>query len=85
MQLSQNHCEINPLQILSRFCWLGTRSIGTQTIDEREQWLSKVDALQDEWIIERRIQLLIDEDKIQQAKDPDGNAVVKLSVDVAWF
>jgi len=44
-------------------------SIGTQTIFEREQCLNKVGALQDEWIIERRIQLLIDEDKIQQAKD----------------
>lgn len=39
------------------------------TLAEREKWLSKVDALKDEWIIERRVQLLIDEDKVQQAKD----------------
>jgi len=39
------------------------------TLAERERWLSKVDALKDEWVIERRVQLLIDEDKAQQAKD----------------
>ncbi len=39
------------------------------TLAEREKWLSKVDALKDEWVIERRVQLLIDEDKVQQAKD----------------
>ena len=36
---------------------------------EREKWLSKVDALKDEWVIERRVQLLIDEDKVEQAKE----------------
>ncbi|HXS55725.1 MAG TPA: hypothetical protein VN726_06350, partial [Hanamia sp.] len=35
----------------------------------REKWLSRVDALKDEWIIERRVQLLIDEDKALQAKE----------------
>lgn len=45
------------------------RSLGQQTISERESWLSKVDALQDEWIIERRIQLLIDKGEVQKAKD----------------
>lgn len=45
------------------------RSIGTQTISEREQWLNRVNALNDEWVIERRIQLLIDKNEIQQAKD----------------
>jgi hypothetical protein len=38
-----------------------SRSIGAQTISEREYWLDKIDALKDEWVIERRIQLLIDE------------------------
>ncbi len=44
------------------------RSLGKQTIDEREMWLSKVDALQDEWILERRVQLLIDKNKFDEAK-----------------
>ncbi|MGN6341124.1 MAG: DUF5107 domain-containing protein [Ginsengibacter sp.] len=39
------------------------------TLSEREKWLTKVDALKDEWVMERRVQLLIDEDKAQQAKD----------------
>jgi Domain of unknown function (DUF5107) len=46
------------------------RSSGVQnTLAEREKWLSRVDALKDEWIIERRVQLLIDEDKALQAKE----------------
>ncbi len=46
------------------------RSIGVKnSIAEREKWLSKVDALKDEWIIERRVQLLIDKDEAQQAKE----------------
>lgn len=45
------------------------RSLGSQTIAEREKWLSKVDALKDEWIIERRVQLLIDKNQVQQAKE----------------
>lgn len=45
------------------------RSLGPATIPERASWLSKVDALKDEWIIERRVQLLIDEGEVQKAKD----------------
>ena len=44
------------------------RALGTQTLAEREQWLNKVGALKDEWIIERRVQLLIDKGEIQNAK-----------------
>jgi uncharacterized protein DUF5107/uncharacterized protein len=44
------------------------RSLGTQTMAERENWLSQVDALEDEWIIERRVQLLIDRGEFQKAK-----------------
>jgi hypothetical protein len=40
-----------------------------KSMAEREKWLSKVSALKDEWVIERRVQLLIDEGKAQQAKD----------------
>jgi hypothetical protein len=45
------------------------RNLGTQTIFEREGWLSKCDALKDEWVIERRVQLLIDKNEFQKAKD----------------
>jgi Domain of unknown function (DUF5107) len=45
------------------------RNLGAQTIPEREQWLSKCDALKDEWVIERRVQLLIDKNEFQKAKD----------------
>lgn len=45
------------------------RSLGMQTIAEREKWLSRVAELKDEWIIERRVQLLIDKGQVQQAKD----------------
>jgi hypothetical protein len=45
------------------------RSFGTSTLNERENWLSKVDALADEWIIERKVQLLIDKGEHQRAKE----------------
>ncbi|HET9825425.1 MAG TPA: DUF5107 domain-containing protein, partial [Chitinophagaceae bacterium] len=45
------------------------RNLGPQTIPERERWLSKVDALKDEWVIERRVQLLIDKGEFRPAKD----------------
>ena len=45
------------------------RNLGTETLAEREQWLSQVDALQDERIIERRVQLLIDRGEFQRAKE----------------
>lgn len=44
------------------------RNAGSQTIPEREQWLKRVDALQDEWVLERRVQLLIDKGKYLEAK-----------------
>jgi hypothetical protein len=44
------------------------RALGTQTLPERERWLDKVASLKDEWIIERRVQLLIDKGEIESAK-----------------
>lgn len=44
------------------------RALGAETTNEREQWLDKVGALKDEWIIERRVQLLIDQGKLQDAR-----------------
>ena len=43
------------------------RALGTETLGEREQWLG-VDAVADERIIERRIQLLIDKGELQAAR-----------------
>jgi hypothetical protein len=45
------------------------RNLGKQTLAERAGWLSQVDALQDEWLRERKVQLLIDQGHFQQAKD----------------
>jgi len=43
------------------------RALGTETLAEREQWLGG-DAVADERIIERRVQLLIDKGEVQAAK-----------------
>jgi hypothetical protein len=45
------------------------RSLGRQTLAEREDWLMKTGALNDEWLIERRVQLLIDKGDVTQAKE----------------
>jgi hypothetical protein len=44
------------------------RMLGTHTLAEREQWLARVDAIPDERIIERRVQLLIDKGEYQTAR-----------------
>jgi len=44
------------------------RDVGAHTLAEREQWIGQVDTLQDERIIERRVQLLIDKGELQEAK-----------------
>jgi len=65
--ISEKWLQIDPQIIIERDKVL--RNLGPQNIREREQWLSKVDALKDEWIIERKVQLLIDKDEPQKAKD----------------
>ncbi len=72
--ITETWVQLHPQVVVERDKLL--RSIGLQTIPEREQWLRKVDALKDEWVIERRIQLLIDENKIEEAK--------KLLLSVTW-
>jgi hypothetical protein len=44
------------------------RRLGTQTLPERAMWLKRVDALTDEWIAERRVQLLIDQGQVRAAR-----------------
>lgn len=58
--------QLHPQVIIERDKLL--KSLGSQTIPERESWLSSVDALSDEWIIERKIQLLIDKGEFEKAK-----------------
>lgn len=59
--------QIHPQIIIERDKLL--RSLGKETLAERGQWLSKVDALKDEFVIERKVQLLIDKDQPNAAKD----------------
>jgi len=44
------------------------RALGIQTLAERERWLNDVGALKDEWLIERKVQLLIDKGDIKNAR-----------------
>jgi hypothetical protein len=65
--IQEKWLQIHPQVIVERDKLL--RAIGQQTIPEREKWLSAVAALKDEWVIERRVQLLIDEGEYATAKD----------------
>lgn len=65
--INENWLQLHPQIVVERDKVL--RNIGPQTIAERDQWLSKVDALKDEWVIERRVQLLIDKGEYEKAKD----------------
>jgi hypothetical protein len=65
--ITESWLQLHPQVVVERDKLL--RSIGTQTIAKRQEWLDKVDTLKDEGVIERQIQLLIDKDRIQQAKD----------------
>jgi hypothetical protein len=64
--IQERWLQLHPQVIVERDTVL--RSLGTETVAEREKWLSQVDALQDEWVIERRVQLLIDKGEFQEAK-----------------
>lgn len=44
-------------------------ALGQETVHERLLWLDKLNALEDEMLIERRIDLLIDIGKYEEAKD----------------
>lgn len=44
------------------------RNLGSETLKERENWLSQVEALPDEWLIERKVQLFIDQGNAPEAK-----------------
>jgi hypothetical protein len=65
--IQEKWLQIHPQVVVERDKVL--RKLGPNTLAEREQWLSKVAALKDEWIIERKVQLLIDKGEIQKARD----------------
>lgn len=58
--------QLHPQVIIERDILL--RKSPDKAMVEREKWLSMVDALNDEWIIERRVQLLIDKGNFKEAK-----------------
>ena len=58
MSINEPWLQLHPQAVVERDQIL--RSMGRETLQEREMWLAKVNALNDEWIVERRIQLLID-------------------------
>jgi hypothetical protein len=65
--ISERWLQVHPQIIAERDEVL--RRVGPATIPERERWLSRVDALEDERVIERRVQLLIDKGELPPAKD----------------
>ncbi|MES2646967.1 MAG: DUF5107 domain-containing protein [Bacteroidota bacterium] len=65
--IKETWLQLHPQVVVERDKLL--RSLGKETIEEREAWLLKVSALPDEWIIERRVQLLIDQGKFDKAKE----------------
>ena len=65
--ITEKWLEIHPQVVVERDKLL--RALGSSTLKEREEWLNKVGALNDEWVLERRVQLYIDKGQIKEAKD----------------
>jgi hypothetical protein len=66
-EIGETWLQLHPQIIIERDKLL--RLDGRETIALRESWLDRVEALEDEWIIERRVQLLIDKGQYQAAKE----------------
>ena len=64
--IQEKWLQIHPQIVVERDAVL--RNLGPHTLAERETWLDQVGAPQDERIIERRVQLLIDKGEYQTAK-----------------
>jgi hypothetical protein len=65
--ITEKWLQLHPQVVVERDKIL--RGLGPQTLAQREEWLSLVDALPDEWLKERTVQLLIDKKEYRQAKD----------------
>ena len=63
----QSWISLHPQIIVERDKIL--RKFGDETLAERSKWLAMVDACSDEWVAERKVQLLIDKKKYKEAKD----------------
>jgi hypothetical protein len=64
--IQERWLQIHPQIVVERDKAL--RNLGKETLKERELWLSQVNALKDEWVLERRVQLLIDKGNVTDAK-----------------
>ena len=64
--IQQSWVQLHPQVVVERDKVL--RALGPQMLAERQQWLERVAALKDEWIIERKVQLLIDKGDVQEAR-----------------
>ena len=64
--IEERWLQLHPQVVVERDKAL--RNLGQETLAERENWLNQVAALRDEWIIERRVQLLIDKGDAAAAK-----------------
>lgn len=64
--ISEEWVALHPQVVVARDKLL--RQLGSRTLAKREEWLSKVDASADEWVAERRVQLLIDKNNIRLLK-----------------
>ena len=64
--ISERWLQLHPQVVVERDVVL--RHLGPQTVGERERWLNSVDALTDEWIAERQVQLLIDKGQFRSAR-----------------
>lgn len=65
-EINENWISIHPQIVVERDKTL--RKLGDKTLNERSNLLKQVEALPDEWIIERRVQLFIDKNMPVQAK-----------------
>jgi BDI_1685-like, C-terminal domain len=65
--IEEKWLQLHPQVIVERDKVL--RALGSSFLTERESWLTKIEALKDEWVIERRIQLLIDKGEYVKAKE----------------
>ena len=65
--IEEKWLQLHPQVVVERDKVL--RALGPSLLTEREIWLSKVEALKDEWVIERRVQLLIDKGEHGKAKE----------------
>jgi len=64
--IEERWLQLHPQVVIERDKAL--RNLGKETLKVREAWLNQVDELRDEWVIERKVQLLIDKGDAAGAK-----------------